>query len=131
VAEVRDTARGVVVSLPDVLFDSGKATLRPEAREIISRIGGIVLGAGGMRLKVDGHTDNQGSAPMNLRLSQDRAATVQNYLVDAAVPADWIQTSGFGETAPVADNATPEGRKQNRRVEIVIAIPSRSRPAGA
>jgi outer membrane protein OmpA-like peptidoglycan-associated protein len=119
-AAVHDSERGLTVDLPDALFDSGKATLKPEAREIVSRIAGIMLGAGAVRLKVEGHTDNQGNADMNLRLSKDRANAIKAYLVDAAIPAAWIAADGFGETKPIADNETAEGRQKNRRVEIVI-----------
>lgn len=121
VADTKDTDRGITVNIPDVLFDSGKATLRPEAREIISRISGIVFGIGGLNLKIEGHTDSQGGDEMNLKLSKDRANVVKDYLVDAGLSTDWITTDGLGVTKPIADNETPEGRQKNRRVEIIFA----------
>jgi outer membrane protein OmpA-like peptidoglycan-associated protein len=120
VAETRDTARGLIVNLPDILFDFNKATLRSQAREVISRIAGILMVARGFRLKVEGHTDSVGSEEYNLELSGKRAQSVRDYLVSAGVSSDLIATQGLGESSPIADNSTAEGRQKNRRVEIVI-----------
>lgn len=120
VAETRQTARGLIVNLPDILFDFDKAVLRPGARELVSRIAGILLVTPGIRLSIEGHTDSVGTEEYNQQLSQKRAQSVHDYLAEAGVPADIMTTHGFGETQPIAPNTTPSGRQQNRRVEIVI-----------
>lgn len=120
VAETRETARGIIVNLPDILFDFGQATLRPQAREVLSKIAGILLVSRGYRLKVEGHTDNIGSEAYNQKLSEKRARSVYDYLVKSGVSADIITTEGFGKTQPIAPNTTAAGRQKNRRVEIVI-----------
>ena len=121
VLETKDTDRGLVVSMPDVLFDSGQYTLKPAARERLARISGIVLAYPDLRLAVEGHTDSIGSDEMNERLSEKRADAVRDYLVNAAVPGDNITAEGFGKTRPIADNKTAAGRKLNRRVEMIIS----------
>jgi outer membrane protein OmpA-like peptidoglycan-associated protein len=120
IAETRSTARGLIVNLPDILFDTGKATLRPEAREVISRIAGVLMVAQGFNLKVEGHTDSVGGDEYNLKLSEQRAGSVREYLEKAGVKPELITTEGFGKTQPLADNNTAAGRQKNRRVEIVI-----------
>jgi outer membrane protein OmpA-like peptidoglycan-associated protein len=120
VAHTQETPRGLVISLPDILFDSGKSTLRPQARETLSRIAGILLVVPEYRISIEGHTDNVGRPQANFKLSQARAEAVRDYLVAAHVSPGLIVTRGFGETRPVASNATAAGRQQNRRVEIVI-----------
>lgn len=120
VAHTQETPRGLMISLPDILFDSGKATLRPQARETLSRIAGILLVVPEYRISIEGHTDNVGRPQANLKLSLQRAEAVRDYLVAAHVSPALIVTRGFGETRPVASNATAAGRQQNRRVEIVI-----------
>lgn len=120
VAHTQETPRGLMISLPDILFDSGKSTLRPQARETLSRIAGILLVVPEYRISIEGHTDNVGRPQANLKLSRERAEAVRNYLVAAHVSPALIVTRGFGETRPVASNATAAGRRQNRRVEIVI-----------
>ncbi len=121
VAETRETARGFIVSLPDILFDSGRASLRPKAREVLSRVAGILLVAPECPISIEGHTDSVGSEESNHRLSEQRARSVRDYLVEAQIPAALITTKGFGESLPVARNSTPQGRQRNRRVELVIA----------
>ncbi|HEX4485544.1 MAG TPA: OmpA family protein [Terriglobales bacterium] len=121
VLETKDTDRGLVVSMPDVLFDSGQYTLKPAARERLARISGIVLAYPDLRLAIEGHTDSIGSDEMNQRLSEKRAATVRDYLVNNAVPINNVTASGFGKTRPIADNKTAAGRKLNRRVEMVVS----------
>jgi outer membrane protein OmpA-like peptidoglycan-associated protein len=120
IAETRTTARGLIVNLPDILFDTGKSTLRPEAREVISRIAGVLMVAQGINLKVEGHTDSVGGDEYNQRLSEQRASSVKEYLEKAGVKPDLITTEGFGKTQPISDNNTAAGRQKNRRVEIVI-----------
>jgi outer membrane protein OmpA-like peptidoglycan-associated protein len=121
ILETRETARGLIVSLSDVLFDTGKYTLRPGAREKLAKISGILMSHAGLRVEVEGHTDNVGGEEFNQRLSDNRAATVRDYLVAQGVPATSITSRGLGESSPVATNATPEGRQQNRRVELVVS----------
>src|SRR6185503_17102201 len=109
VLETKDTDRGLVVSMPDVLFDSGSYTLKPAARERLARISGIVLAYHDLRLEIEGHTDSVGSDEMNQRLSEKRAATVRDYLVNANVPINNVIATGFGKTRPIADNKTAAG----------------------
>jgi outer membrane protein OmpA-like peptidoglycan-associated protein len=120
IAETRDSARGLIVNLPDILFDTAKSTLQPQAREVISRIAGILMVQPGLSLKIEGHTDSQGSDEYNMTLSQHRAESVKEYLTQAGVKQEIITTQGLGETTPVADNSTADGRQKNRRVEIII-----------
>jgi outer membrane protein OmpA-like peptidoglycan-associated protein len=117
----RDTARGLIVNLSDVLFDTGKSTLRPEAREKLAKISGIVLAYPDLRLAIEGNTDSVGSDVMNQTLSEQRAASVRDYLLKENIPASSMTSQGFGKTQPVASNETAEGRQQNRRVEMVVS----------
>jgi outer membrane protein OmpA-like peptidoglycan-associated protein len=117
----RDTARGLIVSLSDVLFDSGKSTLRPVAREKLAKISGIVLAYPDLRLAIEGNTDSVGSDSMNQALSEERAGSVRDYLAKENIPASSMTSKGFGKTQPVASNDTAEGRQQNRRVELVVS----------
>jgi outer membrane protein OmpA-like peptidoglycan-associated protein len=117
----RDTARGLIVSLSDVLFDSGKSTLRPIAREKLAKISGIVLAYPDLRLAIEGNTDSVGTDAMNQQLSEQRAASVRDYLAKENIPAASMTSQGFGKTQPVASNDTAEGRQQNRRVELVVS----------
>jgi len=121
VLETRDTPRGLVVNMPDVLFDSGQYTLKPAARERLARISGIVLAYPELKLEVEGHTDGIGGDEFNQRLSEKRSASVRDYLVDSGVTMDNIIARGFGKTQPIADNNTSEGRKLNRRVEMIVS----------
>ena len=121
ILETRDTPRGLVVNMGDVLFDFGKYDLRPEAREKLAKLSGIVLGHPGLYLAVEGHTDNVGTDLVNQALSEKRAESVRNYLVEEGLLATSVRAQGFGKTAPVADNSTAAGRQKNRRVEIVIS----------
>jgi len=117
----RDTARGLVVNLSDVLFDTGKYTLRPLAREKLAKISGIVLAYPDLRLAIEGNTDSVGSDQMNQTLSENRAGAVRDYLAKQNIPAASMTSQGFGKTQPVATNDTAEGRQQNRRVELVVS----------
>ena len=121
ILETRETARGLIVNMSDVLFDTGKYTLKPGAREKLAKIGGIVLAHPGLKLQVEGHTDSVGSDEFNQRLSEERADSVRSYLVSQGVGADAITAVGYGKVKPVADNNTAAGRQQNRRVELVVS----------
>jgi outer membrane protein OmpA-like peptidoglycan-associated protein len=117
----RDTARGLIVNLSDVLFDTGKSTLLPGAREKLAKISGIVLAYPDLRLGIEGYTDSVGSDAMNQQLSEQRADSVRDYLAQQNIPATSMTSQGFGETQPVASNDTAAGRQQNRRVELVVS----------
>ena len=117
----RDTARGLVVNLSDVLFDSGKYTLRPGAREKLAKISGIILAYPDLRLAIEGNTDSVGGDAMNQELSEQRAGAVRDYLAKQNIPLTSMTSRGFGKTQPVASNDTAEGRQQNRRVEMIVS----------
>ena len=117
----RDTARGLVVNMSDVLFDSGKYTLRPLAREKLAKISGIVLAYPTLRLAVEGNTDSVGTEMFNQQLSEQRAQGVRTYLTQQGVPESSTTAAGFGKSRPIASNETSEGRQQNRRVELVVS----------
>jgi outer membrane protein OmpA-like peptidoglycan-associated protein len=121
VLETRDTPRGLVVTMADVLFDVGKHDLRPVTREKLARLSGIVLAHPGLQLEIEGHTDSTGSDEFNQKLSDRRAMTVQSYLIEQGVSPEYVTAKGFGKALPVADNTTAAGRQQNRRVEIVVS----------
>ncbi len=116
-----DTARGLVVNMSDVLFDSGKFTLRPLAREKLAKISGIVLAYPSLRLAIEGNTDSIGSEQFNQVLSEQRAQGVRSYLTQQGVPASSTSAQGFGKNQPIASNDTADGRQQNRRVELVVS----------
>lgn len=120
IVETRESARGLILNLPDILFDFGKSTLRPEARETLSRIAGVMMVTPGYDLWIEGHTDSVGSDEMNLKLSEARAESVKTYFGQSDIAPESITTVGLGETQPVASNDTDAGRQQNRRVEIII-----------
>lgn len=135
VLQTRDTARGLIMNMSDVLFDTGKYTLKPAAREKLAKLAGIVLAYPGLTLEIDGYTDSVGSDEFNQTLSEERASSVRDYLTEQGVSPNSITAKGFGKTNPVASNDTAEGREQNRRVELVVsgdAIKAqlRSSPAG-
>jgi outer membrane protein OmpA-like peptidoglycan-associated protein len=121
ILETRDTPRGLVVNMGDVLFDFGKYDLRSEAREKLARLSGIVLGHPGLNLAVEGYTDTVGTDEINMTLSQKRAETVRSYLLEQGLADANVTAQGFGKSSPVADNSTPAGRQKNRRVEIVVS----------
>jgi outer membrane protein OmpA-like peptidoglycan-associated protein len=121
ILQTRDTARGLIVNMSDVLFDTGKHSLRPIAREKLAKVAGIVSGHPGLRLAVEGHTDNVGSDEMNQQLSERRGSAVRDYLTQGGMQSDSVTTVGLGETHPVESNDTAKGRQQNRRVELVIS----------
>jgi outer membrane protein OmpA-like peptidoglycan-associated protein len=133
VLQTRDTAKGLIVSMPDVLFDFNKYTLKPEARERLARISGIVLAYPDLKLEIDGYTDAVGSDEYNQTLSDKRAETVRDYLVGSGVGMNSVAARGMGKADPVADNSTAAGRQLNRRVEMIVSgdvIGNLSSPTG-
>jgi outer membrane protein OmpA-like peptidoglycan-associated protein len=121
VLQTRDTARGLIVNMSDVLFDTAKFSLRPLAREKLAKVAGIVSGHPGLRLDVEGHTDSVGGDAYNQELSEQRGSAVRDYLMQQGMPTNSVSTKGFGKTQPVASNDNASGRQQNRRVELVIS----------
>src|SRR5450432_34001 len=121
VLSTRDTARGLIANMSDVLFKAGSFELSPGARERLAKISGIVLAHPGLHLEVEGHTDAVGGDDYNQQLSEKRADAVRNYLVQQGIPDSSIVSRGLGKTTPVAGNDTAEGRQQNRRVELVLS----------
>ncbi len=120
ILQTRDSARGLIVNMSDVLFDTGSYTLKTGAREKLAKISGIVLAHPGLNLQIEGHTDSVGSDEMNQQLSERRADSVRDFLAEQGVPGSAISARGFGKTQPVASNDTAEGRQRNRRVELVV-----------
>ena len=116
-----DTPRGLIVNMGDVLFVTGKSDLRPEGREALAKLYGILLTYPSLRLTIEGHTDNSGSAEVNQTLSERRANAVRDYLVKQGLDASSLSAQGLGSGNPVADNGTAEGRQKNRRVEIIVS----------
>src|SRR3984957_8272491 len=121
ILETRDTVRGLIVNLGDVLFDTGRYTLRPPAREALAKLSGIVLAYPGLKLTVEGHSDSTGTSAFNQKLSEQRAMTVRDYLVQQGVDMNSVTAAGLGEGMPIADNSTAAGRQKNRRVEIIVS----------
>jgi outer membrane protein OmpA-like peptidoglycan-associated protein len=121
VLQTRDTARGLIVNMPDVLFDTGKADLKGSARERLAKVAGILIAYPDIHVEVDGYTDSTGSLEFNERLSQQRADAVRSYLGSQGVNSSTITTQGFGPSNPIASNETASGRQQNRRVEMVVS----------
>jgi outer membrane protein OmpA-like peptidoglycan-associated protein len=120
ILQTRDSARGLIVNMSDVLFDTGSYTLKPGAREKLAKISGIVLAHPGLTLQIEGHTDSVGGDEFNQQLSERRADSVRDFLAEQGVAASSITARGFGKTQPVASNDTAEGRQRNRRVELVV-----------
>jgi len=121
ILDTRETARGLIVNLSDVLFDTGSASLKPGAREKLARVSGILVSHPGLRLEVEGHTDGVGTDSYNQALSERRAESVRAYLVAQKIASTSVGAVGFGEGQPVATNGTAAGRQQNRRVELVVS----------
>jgi outer membrane protein OmpA-like peptidoglycan-associated protein len=121
ILETRESARGLIVNMSDVLFDTARYTLKPGAREKLAKISGIILGHPGLKIEVEGHTDSVGSDSYNQRLSEQRADSVRSYLVNQGVNSMNVTSKGFGESTPVASNDNAAGRQQNRRVELVVS----------
>lgn len=121
ILETRDTSRGLVVNMSDVLFESAKYGLRPAARERLAKIAGVLLAYPDLKLEVEGHTDSIGSDEYNQDLSEKRAASVKDYLVQQSIPPTSIAARGMGKLQPVADNSSAAGRQLNRRVELIVS----------
>jgi outer membrane protein OmpA-like peptidoglycan-associated protein len=121
ILQTRDSARGLIVSMSDVLFDTGKFSLKPGAREKLAKVAGILLAYPGLDIAVGGYTDNVGGDAMNQTLSENRAGSVRDYLVQEGVATSSVSARGFGNTLPVASNDNASGRQQNRRVELLVS----------
>jgi outer membrane protein OmpA-like peptidoglycan-associated protein len=121
VLQTKDSARGLIVNMPDVLFNLNSASLKPDARERLAKVAGILIAYPDIRVEVNGYTDNTGSSDYNQRLSEQRAETVRDYLVRQGVPSGSITSRGLGPNDPIASNDSPEGRRQNRRVNLVVS----------
>ncbi|HEY6943615.1 MAG TPA: OmpA family protein [Candidatus Acidoferrum sp.] len=120
ILQTRDSARGLIVNMSDVLFDTGSYTLKPGAREKLAKISGILLAHPGLTMQIEGHTDSVGGDEFNQQLSERRADSVRDFLAQNGVQGSSITARGFGKTQPVASNDTAEGRQRNRRVELVV-----------
>lgn len=121
ILQTRDTARGLIVNMSDVLFDTAKFSLRPAAREKLARVAGILASHPSLQMQVEGYTDSVGGDDYNQSLSEHRAGAVRDYLTQSGIASDSVTAKGFGKTQPVASNTTSAGRQQNRRVELVIS----------
>ncbi|HEY1342264.1 MAG TPA: OmpA family protein [Bryobacteraceae bacterium] len=121
ILETRETARGLIVNISDVLFDFNKYTLKPGAREKMAKVAGILLAYPGLKIQLEGHTDSIGTDEYNMKLSEQRATTVRDYLVSQGVPMSNLAAVGLGKSSPVASNDTAAGRQQNRRVEMIVS----------
>ena len=131
ILQTRDSARGLIVSMSDVLFDTGKYSLKPGAREKLAKVAGILLAYPGLNIEVGGYTDNVGSDEMNQTLSENRAGSVRDYLVQQGVSTNSVSARGFGDTLPVASNDNSAGRQQNRRVELLVSGDAIGNPVNA
>jgi len=131
ILETRDSARGLIVNMSDVLFDFNKSTLKPGTRETLAKVAGILLAYPGLRLQLEGHTDSIGSDQYNQTLSEKRAFSVRDYLVSSGINGNNLTAVGFGKANPVASNDTDAGRQQNRRVEMVVSGEIIGTPVGA
>jgi outer membrane protein OmpA-like peptidoglycan-associated protein len=129
VLQTRDTARGLIVSMSDVLFDTGKYSLKSGAREKLAKVAGILIAYPGLNIEVGGYTDNVGGDSMNQTLSENRAGSVRDYLVQQGVLNNSVSAKGFGNTLPVASNDSSAGRQQNRRVELLVSGDAIGNPA--
>jgi hypothetical protein len=121
VLQTRETARGLVSRMPDVLFATNRATLRPDAKIKLAKVAGIIMAYPDLKLEIDGFTDSTGTAQYNEVLSNQRAAAVRDFLITQGVPVNNVIARGYGQSDPIASNATPQGRQQNRRVELVVS----------
>jgi len=131
ILQTRESARGLIVSMSDVLFDTGKYSLKPGAREKLAKVAGILLAYPGLNIEVGGYTDNVGGDAMNQTLSENRAGSVRDYLVQQGVASGSVSSKGFGNTLPVASNENPGGRQQNRRVELLVSGEAIGAPVNA
>jgi outer membrane protein OmpA-like peptidoglycan-associated protein len=131
ILQTRDTARGLIVSMSDVLFDTGRYSLKPGAREKLAKVAGILLAYPGLNIEVGGYTDNVGGDQMNQTLSENRAGSVRDYLVQQGVATNAVSARGFGNSLPVATNDNSAGRQQNRRVELLVSGEAIGNPVNA
>ena len=131
ILQTRDSARGLIVSMSDVLFDTGKYSLKPGAREKLAKVAGILLAYPGLNIEVGGYTDNVGGDAMNQTLSENRAGSVRDFLVQEGVSTNSVSARGFGNTLPVASNDNSAGRQQNRRVELLVSGDAIGSPVNA
>jgi outer membrane protein OmpA-like peptidoglycan-associated protein len=131
ILQTRDSARGLIISMSDVLFDTGQYSLKPGAREKLAKVAGILLAYPGLNIAVGGYTDNVGGDAMNQKLSENRAGSVRDYLVQQGVTSNSVSAQGFGNTLPVASNDNSSGRQENRRVELVVSGDAIGSPANA
>jgi len=131
ILQTRDSARGLIVSMSDVLFDTGRFSLKPGAREKLAKVAGILLAYPGLNIEVGGYTDNVGGDAMNQTLSENRADSVRDYLVQEGVATNSVSAKGFGNTLPVASNDSSAGRQQNRRVELLVSGDAIGNPVNA
>jgi outer membrane protein OmpA-like peptidoglycan-associated protein len=131
ILQTRDSARGLIVSMSDVLFDTGQYSLKPGAREKLAKVAGILIAYPSLNIAVGGYTDNVGGDEMNQKLSENRAGAVRDYLVQQGVVASSVSATGFGNTSPVASNDNSAGRQENRRVELVVSGDAIGSPANA
>ena len=131
ILQTRDSARGLIVSMSDVLFDTGKYTLKPGAREKLAKVAGILLSYPGLNIEVGGYTDNIGGDAMNQTLSENRAGSVRDYLVQQGVSTNSVSARGFGNSLPVSSNDNSAGRQQNRRVELLVSGEAIGNPVNA
>ncbi len=116
-----ESARGLIVNMSDVLFDTGKYTLKPNTQVSLAKVSGILQAYPGLKLQVEGYTDSVGSDEYNQKLSENRADAVRDFLITQGVQPDNISATGYGKAKPVADNSTAQGRSQNRRVQLVVS----------
>ncbi len=121
VADTRDSARGIILNLPDILFDVNKATLKTELKTAVAKLAGILLMMSEPRVRIEGHTDSTGSEEYNLKLSTERSQGVLAFLQAEGIDESRMTAVGYGLTRPIAGNDTREGRRKNRRVEIIIS----------
>ncbi|MGC1452429.1 MAG: OmpA family protein [Candidatus Sulfotelmatobacter sp.] len=131
ILQTRDSARGLIVSMSDVLFDTGKYSLKPGAREKLAKVAGILLAYPGLNIEVGGYTDNVGGDAMNQTLSENRAGSVRDYLVQQGVSTTSVSSRGWGNSLPVASNDNSAGRQQNRRVELLVSGDAIGNPVNA
>jgi outer membrane protein OmpA-like peptidoglycan-associated protein len=131
ILQTRDSARGLIVSMSDVLFDTGKYSLKSGAREKLAKVAGILLAYPGLNIAVGGYTDNVGADAMNQTLSENRAGSVRDYLVNQGVATSSVSATGFGNALPVATNDNSAGRQQNRRVELLVSGEAIGNPVNA
>jgi outer membrane protein OmpA-like peptidoglycan-associated protein len=131
ILQTRESARGLIVSMSDVLFDTARYSLKPGAREKLAKVAGILLAYPGLNVEVGGYTDNVGGDSMNQTLSENRASSVRDYLVQQGVGSNSVSARGFGNTSPVATNDNPTGRQQNRRVELLVSGEAIGSPVNA